>query len=450
LNNPRENVYQAVPMTIAASVDRPTRVRWMILALIVFTLAVTALNRLNLSIAGKSIEEEFSFDTITMGKIFSSFLWGYALFQIPWGNICDRVGPRRTLTVSIFLFAMGSGLIPLAPKLALSAGFSMLLAFQIIRFITGIGEASVSSNVTRVIASWFAPRERGFASGIQVGGLGLGGTLTPIFIAWTMVHWGWRAAIYICSALAFLIFLIWHYYSTDWPEEHKSVNAAELDEIHPGSRKGDVTRRDVALAKHVPWRKMLSSVSVWGLILGYLCQGYAFYVYYNWFYFYAVQVRGLGLLAAAVWTSAPFLSMAVLAPVGGWFSDRVARHSTRRHGRLTAVWLGMGVSTILLLLGSHLTVTAVALPMIALAAGFNMFAAANFWAACIDLAPDFSASLSALMNTLGSLGGVASSIVTAYIAVHYRWSRALDLAALITVCSGLLFSFVNVGRTIED
>jgi hypothetical protein len=54
------------------------------------------------------------------------------------------------------------------------------------------------------------------------------------------------------------------------------------------------------------------------------------------------------------------------------------------------------------------------------------------------------------MNTLGSLGGVASSVVTAYIAVHYRWSRALDLAALITVCSGLLFSFVNVGRTIED
>jgi MFS transporter, ACS family, glucarate transporter len=450
LENLQDNSNQAVPMTIATSEDRATRVRWKILSLIAFTLAVTALNRLNLSIAGKSIEEEFSFDTIAMGKIFSAFLWGYALFQIPWGNICDRIGPRRTLTTSIFLFAIGSGSMALAPRLALSTGVSMLLAFQIIRFITGIGEASVSSNVTRVIASWFPPRERGFASGMQVGGLGLGGTLTPIFIAWTMVHWGWRVAFYICAGLAFLVFLIWHYYSTDWPEEHKGVNAAELDEIHPGSYKGDVARRDVALAKHVPWLKMLRSVSVWGLILGYLCQGYAFYVYYNWFYFYAVQVRGLGLLAAAVWTSAPFLSMAVLAPAGGWFSDRIARHSTRRRARLTAVWLGMGVSTILLLLGSHLKVTAVALPMIALAAGFNMFAAANFWAACIDLAPDFSASLSALMNTLGSLGGVVSSVVTAYIAVHYQWSRALDLAALITVCSGLLFSFVNAGRTIEE
>ena len=66
------------------------------------------------------------------------------------------------------------------------------------------------------------------------------------------------------------------------------------------------------------------------------------------------------------------------------------------------------------------TVAAIALPMIALAAGFNMFAAANFWAACIGLAPDFSASLSALMNKLGRLRGVASSIVTAYIAVHCK------------------------------
>ena len=78
-----------------------------------------------------------------------------------------------------------------------------------------------------------------------------------------------------------------------------------------------------------------------------------------------------------------------------------------------------------------------------------MFAVSNFWAACIDLAPDFSATLSALMNTVGSVGGAISSTVTAYISVNYGWSRALDVAALITVCSGLMFAVVNAGRTIE-
>jgi len=187
-----------------------------------------------------------------------------------------------------------------------------------------------------------------------------------------------------------------------------------------------------------------------GLILGYGFQGYTFYVYYNWFYFYAVKMRGLGVMEAAAWTSAPFLAMALLSPLGGWFSDRVAQFSDRRKGRLAAVWLGMGISALLLYGGNHLSITVIALPMIALAAGFNMFAAANFWASCIDLAPSYSASLSALMNTLGSLGGVISSTVTALIAVHYGWRPALDLAVLITLGSGLLFSFVNADQSIEE
>jgi dipeptide/tripeptide permease len=110
----------------------------------------------------------------------------------------------------------------------------------------------------------------------------------------------------------------------------------------------------------------------------------------------------------------------------------------------------MGMGALLLYGGNHLKVTTVALPMIALAAGFTMFGAANFWAACIDLAPGYSASLSALMNTVGSIGGVVSSNVTASVSVHSGWKPALDLAVWITIASGLLFTLVNANRTIEE
>jgi ACS family glucarate transporter-like MFS transporter len=440
---------QSIPST-PLSLSKPTKIRWVMMGLIMAIMAVTALNRLNLSIAGKFIEEEFSFDTITMGRIFSAFLWGYGLFQIPWGYICDRVGPRRTLTASMLLFAVGSVAMGVTPRLALTAGMSVVTAFCLVRFVTGVGEAAISSNVTRVIASWTNIRERGFASGLQVCGLGLGGTLTPVLIAWMMLNWGWRVAFEVCGGLAFLVIAIWQFYATDWPEQHRSINAVELEAIHPGSQKGDVARRERASRQQVPWLKMLSSLSVWGLILGYGLQGYGFYVYYNWFYFYAVKSRHLPLMQAAVWTSAPFLAMALLSPLGGWFSDKISRTRGRRRGRLIAVWVGMGLAALLLFGGSHLTITTVALPMIALAAGFHMFAATNFWAASIDLAPDYSASLSALMNTLGSVGGAISSMLTAYIVVRAGWSQALDLAALITIGSGLFFSVVNAERPIED
>jgi len=424
-----------------------THVRWVVMSIVMAIMAVTALNRLNLSIAGKYIEEEFSFSTISMGRVFSAFLWGYGLFQIPWGYACDRIGPRRTLTASIFCFAVGSGAMVFAPRFAGATGIGALAIFRIVRFLTGVGEAAVSSNVTRVIASWTALRERGFASGLQVCGLGLGGTLTPIAIAWTMVHWGWRVSFAISAALAFVVVALWQRYATDWPEDNPRVNEQELRTIHPGWETAN--GRPQRVATKVPWMTMFSSVSVWALILGYGFQGYAFYVYYNWFYFYAVKVRGLDLMHAAAWTSAPFFAMALLSPVGGWFSDRVARISDRRKGRLAAVWLGMGVAALLLYTGNHVSVTVVALPMIALAAGFTMFAAANFWAACIDLAPGYSASLSALMNTVGSLGGVISSTVTASIAVHQSWSRALDMAVLVTLGSGVLFTVVDASHTVE-
>jgi ACS family glucarate transporter-like MFS transporter len=420
------------------------------LVLIMVIMAVTALNRLNLSIAGRFIEEEFRFDTITMGHIFSAFLWGYGLFQIPWGYICDRVGPRVTLTTSLLLFAAGSVAMSVTPRLAILGGMSVATAFCVVRFVTGVGEAAISSNVTRVIASWTGVRERGFASGLQVCGLGLGGTLTPVFIAWMMLNWGWRIAFCVCGGLAFLVTTIWQLYATDWPEEHRSVNSEELEIIHPGSKRDGISRRESALHQHIPWPKMFASLSVWGLILGYGLQGYGFYVYYNWFYFYAVKFRGLPLMQAAVWTSAPFLAMTLLSPVGGWFSDKLSRTRGRRRGRILAVWMGMGLAGLFLFGGSHLSITAVALPMIALAAGFHMFAAANFWAACIDLAPDYSASLAALMNTVGSVGGAISSVVTAYIVVHMGWSQAFDLAALITIGSGLLFTLVNAERSIEE
>ena len=76
---------------------RPSRGRWYILLLISVMYLITYLDRVNISTAAPQISKEFGFDKVTMGFIFSAFVWAYAIFQVPGGWLSDRFGARRVL-----------------------------------------------------------------------------------------------------------------------------------------------------------------------------------------------------------------------------------------------------------------------------------------------------------------------------------------------------------------
>jgi MFS transporter, ACS family, glucarate transporter len=272
-----------------------------------------------------------------------------------------------------------------------------------------------------------------------------------VLIAWLMQRWGWRTAFYVCGMLGLVVALIWNRYATDRPEQHSGVNAAELAMIRSRSVGNQLSResRD-SLRANPPWKEILSSRSVWALISRAFCIGYPAYIFYTWFYIYLVRVRGLTVMQGGVWGSAPFLAIAVLAPLGGWFSDRAVARFGYRRGRQTALWLGVLCSGTTLWLGGHATNTIAAIILLAVAAGSNLFATATLWAVCIDLAPTFSGSLSGLMNTLGTLGGAVSPILTAHIATNWGWPQALDCAALVTLIAGPVWFLVNADENVEQ
>src|SRR5438132_1368010 len=121
--------------------SRPTHVRWHMMALVTATVVLTYLDRLNLSIAGKYIQDEFAIPLKTMGWILSAFLLGYALSQIPGGYLADRYGPRKVLVVTICWWSVLTAATALAPQMPLRVWFGVAWSFAIVRFLIGIGEA---------------------------------------------------------------------------------------------------------------------------------------------------------------------------------------------------------------------------------------------------------------------------------------------------------------------
>lgn len=424
----------------------PTHARWLVMGCITLVTILNYLDRLNFSIAGKYIQDELSLSTQTMGWVFSSFLLGYAICQVPGGWAGDRHGPRDVLTVAILVWSTFTAFTGLAPDLPTTRLVGVVGSLMVVRFLVGVGEAANSPNNNKIVSSWMGSHHRGFGSSFTILGIGLGGSMTPPLIAWVMQHWGWRSSFYLSGLLGLFIALLWQWYVTDRPEDHPRVNEAELKII----RAGRTERAAASMGEKAMWRKMLANSSVWGLILGYFCQGYPIYFYHTWFFIYLVRERHLSISHAGIWGAIPYIGIAVLAPVGGRFSDLAVRRLGRRRGRRLAVWIGMFTSGLLLWSGSHVSSRGTAILMLALGAGFNMFAATTFWASCIDLTEEFTGSLSGLMNTFGNLGGWLSPILTAYIATHFGWSRAIDCAAAVSIASGLFWFFVRADRSLDS
>jgi ACS family glucarate transporter-like MFS transporter len=419
------------------------------MALLLIISALTYLDRVNLSIAGKIIQDEYGFSTQAMGWILSAFVLGYALFQVPAGRFGDRYGPRGVITWASLWWSIFTAATAIAPRLPLVGWFGMAWSFVIVRFLVGAGEAAAYPNGNKIVAFWMAPRQRGLGSSLITTGSGVGGAVTPMLIVWIMQHWGWRSSFYLCASLGVIVALGWQLYATAHPEDHPHVNTAELEMIRTGLTPPLRDAQPTNHGQRLPWSKILSSLTVWSLILSYACLCYPAYIYYTWFYIYLVRERGLTLMQGGLWGSTPFLAIMLMAPLGGWASDRLVARIGKQRGRQGTVWLGVACSAILLSAGAHTANNTLAILLLAASAGFNIFACVSWWATCIDLTRNYSGSLSGLMNMCGNLGGWLAPIGTAFIATRLGWPRALDFAALLTLIAGVLWILVNADHNLE-
>src|ERR1700687_2883468 len=425
----------------------PTHVRWRVVSLLAVMAGLTYVDRLNLGIAGRSIEQEFKFDTQTMGWILGAFSLGYAIFHIAGGWLADRFGPRRILSLAILWFSFFTAATAFAPSLP---GLRMLGAawsFAILRFVMGLGEAAALPVGNKMMAYWLGPKERAFGTSVFLAGVGAGGIMAPIVIGMMTRHWGWRASFVGAGIIGILVAIACYTQITDRPEEHSGVNAAELALIR-GERKPETD--PAKQIKKVPWFKLFSSPSVWGLMVGHFCLVYPVYIFFTWFFIYLVKVRGITITKASFWSSAPFVANLIVVPIWGWLSDRAAERLGKRHGRRATAWLGIGCSAALLCFGTHTSNNTWALLELAGAAGFNFAASAVLWTTCNDISAEYSGSISGIMTTFGSLGGWLSPVLTALIARKFGWIHALDFAALVTLTSGLAWLVIDADRVIRD
>ena len=161
--------------------------------------------RVDMTVVAPRLMAELNLSQLEMGKVFSAFLLGYTLFQVPSGWLAGRVPTRRLFCA----LALGWAAITCAHGLAGKAYFGLALGVLPIllglRFLLGILASPTYPAAGRAISISLPPARQGSANGMVLGSIGIGSAVTPPLLGLVTMHWGWRAALLVAALLATLV-----------------------------------------------------------------------------------------------------------------------------------------------------------------------------------------------------------------------------------------------------
>ncbi len=398
--------------------------------------SVAYLDRVNISIAGKAISNEFGLSHTQLGYVFSVFLLGYAFFQAPAGRVADRLGSRLVLMVSVVWWAFFTVAITILPT-GLPAVIFVLIG---IRFCLGIGEAVMYPASNSFVSAWIPSSERGIANGFIFAGVGFGAGVTSPLITYLMIHFGWRAAFYVSALIGLAAGSIWYALARNRPREHPWMTEQEAEFIEAGLP-------EVSKGKEqLPWLAILADPNVLAMTFSYFSFGYVAQIFFNWFFIYLNEVRGLDLRQSSLYTMLPFIAMSVCSVIGGLASDYLTRLHGKRVGRCGVAIFGIGLCAFFIVFGSQVASPQLASVVLAGGAGSLYLAQSSFWSVSADIGGKSAGSLSGVMNMGGQLGGALTASLTPAIAARFGWNASFLVAAGLAAAGALVWLAVDEGR----
>jgi len=416
---------------------RPSRVRWVVLALLCLVSFIAYVLRTNMSIAGEAMMKDLGFSELQFGMVLAAFAWGYGLFQLPGGLFGEKVGGRLSMALIVFawgILTLFTGLVPGPSVVPLVAGLCLLVT---LRFLMGAAQAPLYPITSGVaIAAWFPVAAWGLVNSIPTTALNLGAAAAGPGVAWLTEHVGWRNSFVVTAPLGILAAIVWWWFYRDDPAEHPSVNAGEVDLIRVG-------RTPAGTGVRASWRIVLTHPGLLAITGSYFCMNYVFYLFFNWFFYYLVDIRGLPHQVGGYFTGAQWMVGSVTASLGGALCDRLcARFGPRAGCRITIVG-GLLVCAPLLVAGAMVADPILAVTLLSLSFGATQLTDGPFWAAAMRIGGEHAPAATGLMNTGGNVVGGIGAILVPLTARHFGWVIALSTGALFAVVGAGLWGFIR-------
>ncbi len=446
---------------LATSDERPTGVRYRVLAFLAAMTFVLYLDRVCIGQAAPQIQKDLGISETAWGYVVAAFTLSYALFEIPTGRWGDRFGSRGVLTRIVVWWSIFTALSGAA------SGLAVLLA---VRFLFGAGEAGALPNAARILRGWFPESSRGRAQGLVTTTMMIGGAAAPVASQWLINSVGWRwsfAAFGLVGLVWAILFYLWF---RDDPAQHKAVNSAERRLIAAGRKRQKPSHDEPdALAEDIggnepahgpiPWNDVLTCSSVWLLGAAMMTMSAVYYMLISWYPKYLQAARG-ATPDQSSWLSSVVLGMGAFGCLaGGWLTDWLVEITGNgRWSRTGQAIAGAALASVCIFASVRINSIGLSAVFVALACLGVQIQVPAWWASATQVSGKHLGALFGLMNMLGAVGAILSQVFFGYSADYMRalsysgraqWDPAWYAYVVVALIGMILWSLINPERTVD-
>ncbi|MCS7045463.1 MAG: MFS transporter [Gemmataceae bacterium] len=427
---------------VAGEVDRPTRVRWLIFAVACAVSWLLYVHRYAWGVIKPEFRAEFPhLSDIDVGWLDSAFMAAYALGQVPSGLAGDWLGPRGLLASMILVWSAA------AAGIAWTGGlfwrvFGCRAAF-------GLAQAGGYPIVSRMTRNWFPLVRRTTAQGVITAMGRFGAACASPIIATALMGWcglDWRTALYVIAVPGVLLAVLVALWARDSPRQHPWANAAECQLIDEGAVSSPAASRQPRLA-----RDHRAYLSLGMLLLYAFASTFQDQLYVNLIPEFLRVGRSLDPVTMGFFAPLPLIGGAVGAIIGGVLNDILIRAGVGRRWARSLVGLtGKALAGVLVGLSVFVPDGRLAMVVLLTARLFSDWSLPTQWGAITDMGGRAAATLFALVNTIGAVGGFAAGPILGWLRQNYDWTGLFFGTAAMCLAAGLTWLFIDCTKKVLD
>lgn len=346
------------------------------------------------------ISAELGISKTQLGWISTAMLWSYAVGQAINGNLGDKFGGRRMMTLGAVLSCGLNWIVSFGTNIS-----TLLIPWG----ANGYAQSMAWAPGSRLLSNWWEPERRGRVYGLYVFAAGTSSVLAYVTSALILEFgWGWRSIFRFPVLLLLVGGLAYYLIVRDRPEdlgfppldapEEDAENDADADSPDDSERTSLPSCNSSESPLESSWDRYLTALSNPRFLAACLAIGFQSLARYGLIIWVPVHFLGDDWKTSSdKWISIALpVGMALGAIASGWLSDRAFDSNRSRVIGLFMLQAAACTLVMLFLPRNH----PAAIPVLFLAGFFAYGPQSAFWALCPDLlGQQRSGTATGIMNT---------------------------------------------------